>query len=327
MTGSSTRYRMYKTAVVLALTAGTAAAAFSFSAAGTEKEGDPDAYRQEQVHFTVPGMEGSCRILWISDMHICCGPEDPGVRDDSRQEAQERYDFLRNSSGTGSLQNWKELSSRIDSYEADYAVFGADMVDYASETSLEALEAGLAPLQTPWMYIRADHDYGRWFADMGIDEMCSLHRKIAPQNKIWTERFDAFTLVGLDNTTTAVTEQTLKEFEEICSEGRPVILCTHVPIDQPAGMREADSESLADASAEDWGGRVLCWGDGDEYDTASFSTMERLTGLICAPDSPVIGVLAGHLHLTWEGKLTDTCTEHVFSAAYEDNIGIITVSG
>ena len=43
--------------------------------------------------------------------------------------------------------------------------------------------------------------------------------------------------------------------------------------------------------------------------------------------APIIAVLAGHLHLTWDGELTSSCREHVFSAAYEDYIGLITVSG
>ena len=51
-------YRMYKTAAVLAFITWTAAAAFSFPAAA-QGEDVPENYIQEQVHITVPGMEGS----------------------------------------------------------------------------------------------------------------------------------------------------------------------------------------------------------------------------------------------------------------------------
>lgn len=316
-------YRMNKTAAVLAVFTWTAAAAFSFSAAA-QGEDVSENYIQEQVHITVPGMEGSSRILWVSDMHVCCYPDDPDVNEDSRQALQERYEFLRDQDGVPSAENWKLLSSCIDSYDADYVVFGADMADYASEANLKALQEGMSKIQTPWMYIRADHDYARWYSSMGLKRMRKLHRQIAPQDPVKAVRFDDFTLVGLDNTTTAVSEETLQQFSGICEEGRPVILCMHVPLDQP-DAREGDT--LAAASRAAWDDRILCWGDGDEYDISSYSTMKQLYDIVCAPDSPVIAVLAGHLHLTWDGELTSSCREHVFSAAYEDYIGLITVSG
>ena len=321
-------------AAVFVFMTGTAAAVFSAHDT-CRAEDTEDRFREERMQITVPGMEDSCVLLWVSDMHICSYPDDPDVTEENARSAQERYELLRDDSGTTSLENWGYLSAFVDSSGADYAVFGADMIDYASQANLDALQKGLEKIRIPWMYIRADHDYGRWYTDMGIKKMRRLHRKIAPQNKIWVQRFEAFTLVGLDNTTTAVTEETLQQFIEVYEEGKPIILCTHVPIDQRggagvSGQPENDPEkstTLADASRAGWGGRVLCWGEGDEYDTSVCGTMARLTELIQAPDSPVIAVLAGHLHLSWEGRLSDTCVEHVFSAAYGRNIGVITVSG
>jgi hypothetical protein len=55
--------------------------------------------------------------------------------------------------------------------------------------------------------------------------------------------------------------------------------------------------------------------------------MQELMELITAKDSPVRAVLAGHLHVSREGNLTDTCMQHVFGAAFEDHIGIVTISG
>lgn len=277
----------------------------------------------EEVFVTIPGMEGECSLLWVSDMHLCAGADDPDVTDEHRQDAQERYEMLRSPSGTAANDSWELLSGRIDSYGADYVIFGADMVDYASEENYSRLQEGLDRLNTPWIYIRADHDYGRWFSDMGIKKMRKLQRSIAPQNKLWTVRFDAFTVAGLDNTTTAIADETLEEFRALCNEGKPVILCTHVPFDTGS----EDCAGLAALSESGWDDRVLCWGDGDEYDTSQGGNMKEMLDIITAPDSPVCAVLAGHLHQTWDGSLTDSCTGHVFSAAYEDHIGLITVSG
>ncbi len=281
----------------------------------------------ETVEVTIPGVTQEHRILWISDMHICCYPEDGAVIEEHREEAQERAAMLRNSDGTPSAKLWEQICARIDSFGADYAVFGADMVDYMSEANLNALKKGLEGLQTPWMYIRADHDYGRWYVDMGVRKMRALHREIAPQESILALPFDGFTLVGLDNTTSAASQETLEAFREICSEGVPVLLCTHVPFDQPEEADRSAAGSLARLSRECWGDRVLCWGKGDTYDTEKSPVMAEMTELVCGEDSPVRAVFAGHLHATWEGDLTPSCMEHVFSAAFEDHIGLITVRG
>ena len=279
--------------------------------------------KPEEVHIRIPGMEENRTLLWISDLHICSGPDDPDVTDDNREEAAERYGMMKDASGLTSGEIWEQLSAQIDSCEADFVIFGGDMVDYASEANLTKLREGMDRVRTPWMYLRADHDYGRWYSDMGIKRMRKLHRSIAPQNRLWITRFKDFAVAGLDNTTTAVTEETLEEFRVLCREGLPIILCTHVPFDSGMG----DCASLAQLSRDLWEDRVLCWGDGDSYDTSGGACMKELMELITAPDSPVCAVLAGHLHASWDGRLTDTCTQHVFSAAFEDAVGIITVSG
>ena len=295
---------------------------------GTGEEspgGDSSDYvpQTESVHVTIPGMEETRTLLWISDLHLSSGPEDPDVTPEHRGEAQERYEMFRSGTGLASEETWKLLSKTIDSCGADGVIFGADLLDYVSQENLEKLEEGLGSVTTPWMYLRADHDYGRWYSDMGIKRMRKLHRRVAPQNRLWIMRFEDFTAAGLDNSTTAVSEETLEEFRLLCEEGRPVILCTHVPFDSGRN----DSSSLADLSRELWGDRGLCWGDGDDYDTSGGGCMKELLELITAPDSPVCAVLAGHLHTTWEGMLTDSCMEHVFSPAFDDRIGVITVSG
>lgn len=277
----------------------------------------------EEVQITIPGMREERTLLWVSDLHLISGTEDPDVLPEYREEVQERREKMKSAEGRTGEETWELLSAGIDSYGADGVIFGADMLDYVSEENLEKFRSGLETIQTPWMYLRADHDYGRWYSDMGLKRMRKLHRSVAPQNKLWVMRFDEFTVAGLDNTTTAISEETLEEFRGICEEGLPVILCTHVPFDSA----QEDSASLADLSAEFWNDRVLCWGDGDDYDTSGGGCMRQLLDLITAPDSPVCAVLAGHLHLTWDGALTDTCREHVFGAAYEDHIGVITVSG
>ncbi len=293
--------------------------------AGASTEDGAPAYEPEveEVYVRIPGLEKEYTILWVSDLHICTGGEDPDVTPDHAGEVQERTQMFLSLSGKDSTQTWQLLSSRIDPMGADYVVFGADMADYASAQNLSVLKAGMEKLQTPWMYIRADHDYARWYGDMDIDRMRELQQEIAPQNKIWVQRFEGFTLVGLDNTTTSIADETLEELQKVYEEGNPILLCTHVPFDTGS----SDCETLAGISRQNWGDRVLCWGVGDEYDTRESASMQAVLDMIKAPGSPVAAVFAGHLHRSWEGSLTDTCLEHVFGAAFEDCVGLIHVVG
>ena len=277
----------------------------------------------EEVHITVPGMSEKRTLLWISDLHLNSGAQDPDVAAEYQEDAASRYEMMKDAAGLYAEEIWPYMSGNIDSFGAEYVILGADMLDYVTAGNLDKLKEGLEEIQTPWMYLRADHDYGRWYTKMGKKKMRELHRIVAPQNKLWIARFPEFTVAGLDNTTSAVSGETLEEFRQLCEEGLPIILCTHVPFDSGRN----DSSSLAQLSRDLWGGRVLCWGDGDEYDTSGGGCMKELLDLITAPDSPVCAVLAGHLHSSWDGALTDTCIEHVFSAAFEDWVGLITVSG
>ena len=294
---------------------------------GTGNDGglDRDSYepQTEEVQIAIPDVKGTYTFLWVSDLHLSGGAGDPDVSPEHREESQARYEMYRSKSGRASEETWKLLSGWIDAYGADGVIFGGDLLDYVSEENLGKLREGFESIRTPWMYLRADHDYGRWYSDMGIRRMRKLHRSVAPQNELWTMRFEDFIVAGLDNTTTAVKEETLEEFRRLCGEGLPVILCTHVPFDSG----QNDAPSLAELSRECWEDKVLCWGDGDAYDTSDGGCMKQLLEIITAPESPVCAVLAGHLHAAWEGMLTDSCIGHVFSPAFDGRVGVITVSG
>ena len=48
--------------------------------------------------------------------------------------------------------------------------------------------------------------------------------------------------------------------------------------------------------------------------------------MIYAKDSPVKEIVSGHLHFTWDGDITESTRQHVFSPAFQ-KIGVITVKG
>ena len=47
--------------------------------------------------------------------------------------------------------------------------------------------------------------------------------------------------------------------------------------------------------------------------------------IVFGENSPVKEVFAGHLHFDWDGMISETVHQHIFDAAYMDNVGEIIV--
>ena len=54
-------------------------------------------------------------------------------------------------------------------------------------------------------------------------------------------------------------------------------------------------------------------------------TKSYFDNLIYSEDTAVKSVVAGHLHHTWEGQLTENVNQHIFTPAFEGCIGIIRI--
>ena len=149
-----------------------------------------------------------------------------------------------------------------------------------------------------------------------------MHRRQRPckNEDVMSMAFDGFTLLVWNNSTSDLSDEGLARIRELAAEGKPLVLVTHVPIEPK------EDESLAAASGEAFGGRSLIWG----YRNAEYWPEEntrKLLDLLYAEDSPFAAVLCGHLHLSWDGPLSDSVKEHVFSAAFERHMGVIRISG
>ena len=126
-------------------------------------------------------------------------------------------------------------------------------------------------------------------------------------------------VAGLSNSTDQITESGLQQMKEILSKGKPVILLTHVP------YKSLIDDSLQKASKKVWQERALVWGEDCNYQPDQ--NTEELMNLIYAENSPVKEILCGHLHFSWDGYITENTHEHVFSPAFTQTVGVITVKG
>ncbi len=274
----------------------------------------PPAFNCEKVDISIPGIKRSYSILWVSDLHIAKPCDE--VDEASRADVLARYEYS-NHSADSWPDVWPEM---INNSGADLVIFGGDMADFCSASNLAVLKAGLDKIRLPYIYIRADHDLLHTYMTAEAAEAASgLQDSLAENRDLMSREFEDFTVAAWNNSTSDISPEGLEEMRRICAAGKPVILVTHVPI------APAEDKSLAEASRTVFSGRSLLWGYNDDYYWPEADTRAFLD-LIYGEASPVTAVFCGHLHFSWDGSLTPTCREHVFSAALDGSYGLISIT-
>ena len=116
-----------------------------------------------------------------------------------------------------------------------------------------------------------------------------------------------------------MSEKAVEQVLSVAYSGKPVIVVTHVPYNSVV------DKSLNDVSRTAWQDRNLTWGKETQYTPDEVT--EKWMNLVYDQNSPVKIVLAGHLHFSWDGMISEKVHEHIFAHAYNGNIGLITVDG
>lgn len=293
--------------------------------AGTKQDRPVDAeppsyaFKVEEVTVEIEGIQREYTLAWVSDLHMITDKEAGDVDIASLYDVKKRYEELPvTQEGIHAEDLWPEIVKFLNYQEFDGIIFGGDMVDYCSTSNIEALKAGYDQLKAPVMYIRADHDYGSWYGSYLLDDVKahSLQASIdgdAPENKYM--EFDDFIVIGVDNSNKNMPSSQMWALEELYNKRKPVIAVTHVPY-----------ESTVDASLEELSfqvrNKIYYWGGG-EYIPNEYT--EEYLHMIYREDTLVKQVLAGHLHASWKGMITEQVPEHIFGPAFDGHLGVIHV--
>jgi hypothetical protein len=123
-----------------------------------------------------------------------------------------------------------------------------------------------------------------------------------------------FIVLGIDNSFMDMPEYYLNMVEDVYSRGKPVIMVTHVPYGSLV------DDSLAELSMQE---RYTLYYWGGQYQPNEITS--KYLDLIYDENTVVAQVLAGHMHASWDGMISDQLSEHIFAPAYAGNIGVINV--
>lgn len=282
-------------------------------------------FATEEVTLAIEGLDREYIIAWVSDLHLIsdheAGEKSGDVHGEYLDAINKRYEELAvTSDGVYAEELWPEIIKYLNYNDFDGIIFGGDMMDYCSNSNIEMLKEGLDSLHVPYIYVRADHDYGTYYGGVFFTEAEAreLHKTIDGDeisHKFWD--MGEFLVLGIDNSTKDMPEYYLNMVADVYTRGKPVIMATHVPYESKV------DNSLAELSMQ-VRNTIYYWSDVSDYYKPNVITGQYLD-LIYSEDTVVKQVLAGHMHAGWDGMLTEQVSQHVFNPAYLGYIGIIHV--
>lgn len=273
----------------------------------------------DQIEIDLPNVNGNYTLLFVSDMHII--KEDESIFPEKLEELRVRKDIaFKTQTNMQTANTWIELASVLDVFGANGIIFGGDMVDFASRSNYQTFSEGLSKITTPYMYLRADHDFGTWYSSdfVNADDALGQNQNITLYQDVVVMEYSEFYVVGWNNSTSQLTGEGLNTICSIWNDQKPIILATHVPLNS---LIDTSLETVA--SGADPSGRKKLWGSDCLY--APDSNTEALLGMVYDPNGPIKAVLSGHLHFKHTVMLDDDTIEYVFAPAYSGNIAKIIV--
>lgn len=276
-------------------------------------------FTEEEVTVEIPGLQKAYKLAWVSDLHLISDHEAGDVQKPFLYDLEKRYETLPvTKEGIHAQELWPEIVKYLNAGDFDAIIFGGDIMDYCSTSNAEIIREGLNQLYAPYLYIRADHDYGAWYGGGSFTEtdVARLHVEIDGDNqeKKYID-FGDFIIVGVNGSTKDMPNSQLYMIQDLYNLRKPIIAVTHVPY-------ASEVDETLEAFSYQVRNKIYYWGGGDYI--PNDNTKEYLH-MIYREDTKVAQVLAGHMHASWDGMLTEQVPEHIFGPAFEGNIGIIHV--
>jgi len=264
--------------------------------------------------LVLPEITGDYSFLFLSDTHMITldGTEDEQVT----ENALPRTGLFKDAQGTESCKNfpvWMEYANETD---MDMVLLGGDIIDFPSEANLRLLTENLESLQMPYAYTLGNHDWTypwEYMTAAGREQYRPLFAPFTEENPAaHMIEYEELVILCVDNSSNQVEAEALPVTEEALSIGKPVIVMLHVPF---------STKTLIEKAAAVWSSPVSI-GMADKGGIFPDANTLAFQEKILAADSPVVCVLAGHVHFSDDAMLTDSIVQLAAGAGYL-NEGIV----
>ena len=280
-------------------------------------------WEERNIYIEIDGLSREYLFVCMNDLHII--DDFSVIAENELSFIKERQKSFASKKGVLPLDFWHNITPYLDNYHADGILFLGDMIDYYSEGNLADLKEGFDMLETPYLYLRADHDITFAFRNYteeqekeAVPERNALEDELCDNSPLIIMEFDEFRIVGFNKSTSQLLPEGVEILNKIKEDDKPVILATHVPI------QSAIDDEIDIKSREKWGDRSLVWGYRDAYYVPNENT-SQLLNFIYTKDSPVVGVVGGHLHSGFSGKVTEKAPQYALRPSYRELVTLLHV--
>lgn len=235
--------------------------------------------------------------------------------------------------GIPAADNFDHFIEFANTTSVDGVICGGDLIDYGSKENQNILQLKLNQLKSPYIYTYGNHDsYLPWenrFDDESKDFLALFQGEECEFQCIKEEEYNIVAIRNYQKDGTAnISKLALNEFKKTYEEQKPILLVLHVPIvtenmdDLISIATENQGDIFRSYDAGEFGtvnqSRLMGYNCGYELTEESKEFLE----LVLDENSPVIVILAGHLHEEYEGNVNSNIREYVVDGAYK-NKGIL----
>ena len=274
----------------------------------------------------IPGLEGEYNFFFLADLHMSLA--DDRERHEVQEYSIERGHHFQSARGVPSANLLSYIVELANYLNVDALLLGGDIIDTPSLLNIETLGYELDKLKVPYVMTIGNHDFTWERAHLTEDTFTELRPRLDPFVGEFAEggkviEFEGFRIVTLDNSLHNIVSPNVLEEMLLLEDEKPLIIMLHIPL--TTGM----TYELVDYSIQVWGDRgtgaswVLVGDGGIEPDESTRYLMKEILG----ENSPVVAILAGHVHFSFTDMLTENIVQHTAPAGYRGEIILLTVRG
>ena len=272
--------------------------------------------------ITIPGIKGEYQFLFLSDFHGQVKTTD--YIDIWNISVDDRIAMFSNGAGVSSFDQFSSWMQVANEMETDAVLLGGDTIDYLTKENTDRVYEELETLSMPYLYTMGNHDS---YDILGSGKYQDRDKGLA---RVFQEGdyecqvldFDEFYIVSVNdkdsNARAKVSEQALEEFKKIYEDGKPMILMVHVPF-----TTERTEQLALETKTKRGTDRLLGLGLDSELE----ETSREFYDMVLDEDSPVVAVLAGHIHFYHEDYLNNTIFQIVSDTSSNGSGLLIHVKG
>jgi hypothetical protein len=264
--------------------------------------------------IVLPGIERSYTLIAMNDMHVIVNNEE--IKEEEKDNVFARQHLFSNANQMMSPEIFERIMAVLDQTHADGVVFLGDIMDFYSLENARLVDQAIDALETPNLRISADHDIFPFYSNVPQEDVDKLHQDLA-DHPVKILEYDDFTLLGIENSTSQLSEAGWEQAKTVLEADKPVIVLTHVPYNSTLGD---DMERFSESVKQD---RKLIWGIGCYY--YPHEMMLNFLNGVYAPETRVEAVLSGHLHAEYETMLTEQVVQYVLPPSYLGSVTIIDI--